>query len=225
MVGGQRTELGGELHAGAGPELVGVHVRRRARARMPASSTSRHWSSSKAPRSQNTSIAVARGAQASSIGPVDQVDVGRRRPSGRRARRGTCVCGVMVLRDLQERLLVVRRSARSRTSPRASSCRMRSASAASRWALREQLVGAGGAGGGDGGADAAGGVGRPGHPGLELRRPVAGEDQVGVAVDEARDQAAARRARRPRRQGCSRARRRRPSSMTRAVPSPRPDRL
>ena len=54
----------------------------------------------------------------------------------------------------------------------------------------ELLVG-GGAGGGDGGADAAGGVRRAGHPGRELRRPVAGEDQVGVAVDEAGEHRAA----------------------------------
>ena len=43
------------------------------------------------------------------------------------------------------------------------------------------------AGGRDRGADAAGLVRSPGHPGLELRRAVAGEDEVRVGVDEAGD--------------------------------------
>jgi hypothetical protein len=42
-------------------------------------------------------------------------------------------------------------------------------------------------GGGDGGADPAAVVAGTRHPGLELGRPVAGEDQVGMAVDEAGD--------------------------------------
>ena len=54
----------------------------------------------------------------------------------------------------------------------------------------ELLVGRG-AQRGDGGADAARGVGLAGHPGGELGRPVAGEDQVGVGVDEAGDHRAA----------------------------------
>ena len=46
----------------------------------------------------------------------------------------------------------------------------------------------------DRGGDAAGGVGLAGHAGGELRRPVTGEDHVGVAVDEARqDRPAAQR--------------------------------
>ena len=49
---------------------------------------------------------------------------------------------------------------------------------------RELLVGRG-AGGGHGGADAAGGVALPRHPGSELVGTVAGEDEVGVGVDEA----------------------------------------
>ena len=54
-----------------------------------------------------------------------------------------------------------------------------------------QLLVGGGTGGGDGGADAAGGVGLASHPGLELGRPVAAEDEVGVAVDEAGNDRAA----------------------------------
>ena len=52
------------------------------------------------------------------------------------------------------------------------------------------------AGRGDRGADAAGGVGLAGHPGRELGRPVAGEHQVRVAVDEARGSRRGRRRRR-----------------------------
>ncbi len=44
-----------------------------------------------------------------------------------------------------------------------------------------------GAGGGDGRADAARAVRPPRHAGVELLRPVAREDEVGVGVDEARD--------------------------------------
>ena len=48
-----------------------------------------------------------------------------------------------------------------------------------------------GPGGGDGRGDPAPVVALAAHPGGELGRPVAGEDQVGVRVDEARDHGAA----------------------------------
>ena len=56
--------------------------------------------------------------------------------------------------------------------------------------MRGELFVGGRAGGRDGGADAAGGVGLAGHPGGELLRAIAREDQVAVAVDEARDHGA-----------------------------------
>ena len=97
--------------------------------------------------------------------------------------------------------------------------------------VRGELLVGGLAGGGDGGADPARGVRRPGHPGRELRRPVAREDQVAVAVDEPGDDRAARRvdarvggrrlggAARPRRRCRPRrpARRRRPARAGRRV--------
>ena len=52
-----------------------------------------------------------------------------------------------------------------------------------------QLAARRGAGGGDGRVDAAGVVGPPGHAGGELVAPVSGEDEMGVAVDEARQDA------------------------------------
>ena len=75
-----------------GAELVGVHPRAAARRAMPAVRIARAWSTSKAPRSQNTSIQRAYGAAAASIAPADQlhvvVRVGRRTRRARRARRG-----------------------------------------------------------------------------------------------------------------------------------------
>ena len=57
--------------------------------------------------------------------------------------------------------------------------------------VRGELLVGRGPGGGHGGADPAGGVRLAGHPGRELLRPVAGEDQVAVAVDEPREHRAA----------------------------------
>ena len=70
-----QSELDREPHAAARGELVGVDARAAARRAMPALSTARDWSTSKAPRSQNTSTQRAYGAQASSIAPVTSVDV------------------------------------------------------------------------------------------------------------------------------------------------------
>ena len=70
-----------------------------------------------------------------------------------------------------------------------------------------------GPGGGDRDVDAAGVVGPPGHAGRELVAPVAGEDEVGVAVDEARAGRSARRRR------CA-GRRRRPRRPTATMRSP-----
>ena len=62
--------------------------------------------------------------------------------------------------------------------------------AAARARERAQLLVGRGARGGDRLADPAGGVRRAGHAGGELVAALAGEDEVGVAVDEARDDAA-----------------------------------
>ena len=69
VVDRDQAELGGEPDAGAGAELVGVQPAAQPGA-APAARTARAWSTSKAPRSQKTSIQRACGAAASSIGPV-----------------------------------------------------------------------------------------------------------------------------------------------------------
>ncbi len=67
VVGRRRPHLDGQLDPGPGSELVGVHPQAEARAGGPASSTARDWSTSNAPRSQNTSIHRAAGASAGTI--------------------------------------------------------------------------------------------------------------------------------------------------------------
>ncbi len=70
VVDGDQPELGGQPDARPGAELVGVQPAAQPGGRAGRRGSARAWSSSKAPRSQKTSIQRACGAAASSIGPV-----------------------------------------------------------------------------------------------------------------------------------------------------------
>ena len=190
-------ELGGEPHARAGAELVGVQPRRAGPAAAPAARTARAWSASKAPVSQNASIQRACGAAASSIGPVT---------------RSTYAVGVARTRGTTwaPRNVVSSVNCRATARLRASSCDGEAVAAldldgggALAAHLLDQpgdvggelLVG-GRAGGGDRGADAAGGVrlarpsgprtprpGRRRRPGGEWESTKPGQHRAAAGVD------------------------------------------
>ena len=190
MVDGDQAQLGGQPDAGAGAELVGVQP--------PSQAPGRPGGEDGA-----GLVLVERAALAEHVDPPG---VRRGRLEHRAGDQGDVLVRVAALGDdvrAEERRLVGelpgdRQAARlveDREPVAALDLDGRGALAAHLGHQRgdaagELLVG-GGAGGGDGGADAAGGVRRAGHPGGELRRPVAGEDQVGVGVHEPGDHGAA----------------------------------